>query len=234
MAKLLFRLGRWSYNRKWIVISAWLLILAIVGGLALTMQKGFSNSFTIEDTPSIDATVSLVENFPDQTNPVTAAGVNVVFQSPEGTTLDDPSMMTAMDAVVDYIEDNLPDFGGGERFGNPVEVSPALEEMVIEQMTSMGLPEETAAKDAANLAVLSEDKTIGYTSFNIDVSAAEYVEQKHRDVINEAMQIGEDLGVRVEAGGPAFGDPIQIETTSEIIGIGIAFIVLIFTGPTPG
>ncbi len=229
MAKLLFRLGRWSYNRKWIVISAWLLILAIVGGLALTMQKGFSNSFTIEDTPSIDATVSLVENFPDQTNPVTAAGVNVVFQSPEGTTLDDPSMMTAMDAVVDYIEDNLPDFGGGERFGNPVEVSPALEEMVIEQMTSMGLPEETAAKDAANLAVLSEDKTIGYTSFNIDVSAAEYVEQKHRDVINEAMQIGEDLGVRVEAGGPAFGDPIQIETTSEIIGIGIAFIVLIFT-----
>lgn len=229
MAKLLFRLGRWSYNRKWIVISAWLLILAIVGGLALTMQKGFSNSFTIEDTPSIDATVSLVENFPDQTNPVTAAGVNVVFQSPEGTTLDDPQMMTAMDAVVDYIEDNLPDFGGGERFGNPVEVSPALEEMVIEQMTSMGLPEETAAKDAANLAVLSEDKTIGYTSFNIDVEAAEYVEQKHRDVINEAMQIGEDLGVRVEAGGPAFGDPIQIETTSEIIGIGIAFIVLIFT-----
>ena len=229
MAKLLFRLGRWSYNRKWIVISAWLLILAIVGGLALTMQKGFSNSFTIEDTPSIDATVSLVENFPDQTNPVTAAGVNVVFQAPEGKTLDDPEMMAAIDAVVDHIETNLEDFGGGERFGNPVEVSPQLEETVIEQMTSMGLPEETAIKDADNLKVLSDDKTIGYTTFNIDVPNPESVEESHRDTINEALEIGRDMGIRVEAGGAAFGDPIEIKTTSEIIGIVVAFIVLVFT-----
>ncbi|ANE02973.1 MMPL family transporter [Corynebacterium crudilactis] len=229
MAKLLFRLGRWSYNRKWIVISAWLLILAIVGGLALTMQKGFSNTFTIDDTPSIDATKSLVENFPDQTNPVTAAGVNLVFQASEGLTLEDPQMITAIDAVVDHIETNLDDFGGGERFGNPAVISADLETMVIDQMTSMGLPEDTARKDAANLAILSEDKTIAYTSFDIDVDGPESVEERHRDVINEAMAIGEDLGVRVEAGGAAFGDPIQIKTTSEVIGIGIAFIVLIFT-----
>ncbi|ALC04731.1 RND superfamily drug exporter [Corynebacterium deserti GIMN1.010] len=229
MAKLLFRLGRWSYNRKWIVISAWLLILTIVGGLALTMQKGFSNTFTIDDTPSIDATKLLVENFPDQTNPVTAAGVNVVFQAPEGMTLEDPQMITAIDAVIDHIETNLDDFGGGDRFGNPVTLSPELEEMIVEQMTSMGLPEETAQKDAANLAILSEDKTIAYTSFDIDVAGPEYVEERHREVINDAMEIGEDLGVRVEAGGAGFGDPIQIKTTSEIIGIGIAFVVLIFT-----
>ena len=229
MAKLLFRLGRWSYNRKWIVISAWFLLLAIVGGMALTMQKGFSNTFSIDNTPSIDATSSLVENFPDQQNPVTAAGINMVFQAPEGKTLEDPEMVKAIDEVLGYVENNLDDFGGGERFGNPVTWSPELEEMVVEQMTSMGLPEETARKDAANLATLSEDKTIGYTSFNIDVAAPEYVEEKHRDVINEAMEIGDDLGVRVETGGAGFGDPIQVKTTSEIIGIGIAFIVLIFT-----
>ncbi|MFP7365133.1 MMPL family transporter [Corynebacterium callunae] len=229
MAKLLFRLGRWSYNRKWIVISAWLLILAIVAGFALTLQKGFTDTFTIDDTPSIDATVSLVENFPDQTNPVTAAGVNVVFQAPDGKTLDDPEMMAAVDAVIDHIETNLQDFGGGERFGNPVEVSPQLEETVIEQMTSMGLPEDTAIKDADNLKVLSDDKTIGYTTFNIDVANPESVEQYHRDTISEALEIGRDMGVRVEAGGAAYGDPIEIKTTSEIIGLVVAFIVLIFT-----
>lgn len=229
MAKLLFRLGRWSYNRKWLVISAWLLILAIVAGLALTFQKGFTDTFSIKNTPSIDATVSYVENFPGTTNPVTAAGVTIVFQAPEGSTLEDPAMMTAMDSVVGHIEDNLVELSGTERFGNPVEVSPALEAMVVEQMTGMGLPQETAVVDAANLAMLSEDATIGYTTFNIDVDGSEAVEQRHRDVISDAMDIGRDQGLRVEAGGAGFGGPIEIKTTSEIIGIGIAFIVLIFT-----
>ena len=230
MAKLLFRLGRWSYNRKWLVISAWLVILAVVAGLALSLQRGFTDTFTIDDTPSIDATKSLVENFPDQPNPVTAAGVNVVFQTAEGMTLEHPEMIAAMDAVINTIEVNLgDDLTGTDRFGNPVEVSPALEQQIAEQMTAMGLPEESALEDASNLKMLSDDATIGYTTFNIDVAGPEFVTDEHRDAINAAMDKGRELGVRVEAGGPAFGDPLQIKTTSEIIGIGIAFIVLIFT-----
>ncbi|GAB3593269.1 Membrane protein YdfJ [Corynebacterium faecale] len=230
MAKLLFRLGRWSYNRKWIVISAWLLILAIVAGLALSLQRGFTDTFTIDNTPSIDATESLVENFPDQPNPVTAAGINVVFQAPEGMTLEHPEMMLAVDSVVETLEANLGDeMTGTDRFGNPAVVSPALEQQIVEQMTGMGLPEESAIEDAANLRMLSDDATIGYTTFNVDVPGPEYVTSEHRDAINDALDKGRDLGVRVEAGGAGFGDPIQIETTSEIIGIGIAFLVLIFT-----
>lgn len=230
MAKLLFRLGRWSYNRKWLVISAWLVILAVVAGLALSLQRGFTDTFTIDNTPSIDATKSLVENFPDQPNPVTAAGVNVVFQTAEGMTLEHPEMVAAMDAVINTIEVNLGDeLTGTDRFGNPVEVSPALEQQIAEQMTGMGLPEESAIEDASNLKMLSDDATIAYTTFNIDVAGPEFVTAEHRDAINAALDKGRELGVRVEAGGPAFGDPIQIKTTSEIIGIGIAFIVLIFT-----
>src|SRR5690625_6369553 len=43
------------------------------------------------------------------------------------------------------------------------------------------------------------------------------------------MNLGRDLGPQVEAGGVGFGDEIAVNTTSEIIGIGVAFLVLIFT-----
>ncbi|QGU03536.1 MMPL family transporter [Corynebacterium comes] len=229
MAKFLFKLGRWSFHHKWIVILLWLVTLAGVAGAAMTFQKPFSNQFSIGGTPSIDATYTLVEKFPEGGNPVNAAGVNVVFAAPEGQTLSEPQNSAAIDRVVGHIEDNLPDLTGTERFGNPVEVSPALQESVISMMTEQGLPEETARADADNLRMLSEDGRIGYTTFTIDVASSMDVTDEHRRIVNDAMDLGRDAGIGVEAGGAGFGDPIEIKTSSEIIGLAIAFVVLIFT-----
>ncbi|NLF90245.1 MAG: MMPL family transporter, partial [Corynebacterium marinum] len=229
MAKFLFKLGRWSFHHKWIVIVLWLSALAGVAGAAAAFQKPFSNEFSIGGTPSIDATYTLVEKFPDGGNPVNAAGVNVVFAAPEGQTLAEPQNFAAVDRVVDHIEDNLPDLTGTERFGNPVEVSPALQEGVVAQMTEQGLPEETARADAENLKMLSEDGRIGYTTFTIDVDSSMDVTDEHRRIVNDAMDLGRDAGIEVEAGGAGFGDPIAIKTSSEIIGLAIAFVVLIVT-----
>ena len=229
MAKFLFKLGRWSFHHKWIVIVLWLSALAGVAGAAAAFQKPFSNEFSIGGTPSIDATYTLVEKFPDGGNPVNAAGVNVVFAAPEGQTLAEPQNFAAVDRVVGYIEDNLPDLTGTERFGNPVEVSPALQEGVVAQMTEQGLPEETARADAENLKMLSEDGRIGYTTFTIDVDSSMDVTDEHRRIVNDAMDLGRDAGIEVEAGGAGFGDPIAIKTSSEIIGLAIAFVVLIVT-----
>lgn len=229
MAKFLFKLGRWSFHHKWIVIVLWLSALAGVAGAAAAFQKPFSNEFSIGGTPSIDATYTLVEKFPDGGNPVNAAGVNVVFAAPEGQTLAEPQNFAAVDRVVDHIEDNLPDLTGTERFGNPVEVSPALQEGVVAQMTEQGLPEETARADAENLKMLSDDGRIGYTTFTIDVDSSMDVTDEHRRIVNDAMDLGRDAGIEVEAGGAGFGDPIAIKTSSEIIGLAIAFVVLIVT-----
>lgn len=229
MAKFLFKLGRWSFHHKWIVIVLWLSALAGVAGAAAAFQKPFSNEFSIGGTPSIDATYTLVEKFPDGGNPVNAAGVNVVFAAPEGQTLAEPQNFAAVDRVVGHIEDNLPDLTGTERFGNPVEVSPALQEGVVAQMTEQGLPEETARADAENLKMLSDDGRIGYTTFTIDVDSSMDVTDEHRRIVNDAMDLGRDAGIEVEAGGAGFGDPIAIKTSSEIIGLAIAFVVLIVT-----
>ena len=229
MAKFLFRLGRWSFHRKWIVIVLWLAALAGVAGAAVSFQKPFSNEFSIGGTPSIEATKVLVEKFPEGGNPVNAASVNIVFAAPEGEQLADPENSAAIDAVVDHIRDNLTDLTGTDRFGNPVEVSPALQEGVIEMMTEQGLPEESARDDARNLRMVSDDGRIGYTTFTIDVPSSMDVTDEHRDVVNDAMDKGREQGIEVEAGGAGFGDPIAIKTTSEIIGLGIAFVVLIVT-----
>ena len=52
MAKFLFKLGRWSFHHKWIVIVLWLSALAGVAGAAAAFQKPFSNEFSIGGTPS--------------------------------------------------------------------------------------------------------------------------------------------------------------------------------------
>ncbi|WP_459588902.1 MMPL family transporter [Corynebacterium camporealensis] len=228
MAKLLYRLGRWSFLNKWKVIVTWILLLAAAGGAAISLMKPMTDEFAIEGTPSIDATYRTMELFPEGGNPANAATVNLVFQAPEGETLSDTENSAAIDDVIAYIEDNLT-LGDDLRFGNPLEVSPQIEQGVIDQFTSMGLPEESAREDADNLKMVNDDETIAYTSFNFDAENPFLVDQEEKDVVTAAMELGREQGITVEAGGAGFGEAITVNTTSEIIGLAVAFLVLIFT-----
>ncbi len=228
MAKFLFRVGRWSYLNKWKVIIAWVLLLAGVGGAAAALMKPMTSEFSISGTPAIEATYRTVELFPEGGNPANAASVNLVFKAPDGEKLSDPENSEAIDEVITYLEDNLA-MGDTMRFGNPIEFSPEFEQGIVDQFTEMGLPEEAAREDADNLSMVNEDETIAYTTFNFDAESPYSVEQSDKDIVTDAMNIGRDLGLQVEAGGAGFGDEIAVNTTSELIGIGVAFLVLIFT-----
>lgn len=228
MAKLLYRLGRWSFLHKWKVIVAWLLLLAAVGGAAALLLKPMTSEFSIKGTPSIDATYKTMDLFPEGGNPANSPSVNVVFKAPDGQKLSDPANREAIDATISYLEDNL-EMGDTTRFGNPLEVSPRLQDQVIHQFTDMGLPEASARADADNLAMVNEDETIAYTTFNFDAESPYSVEQADKDTVTEAMNIARDRGLTVEGNGAGFGDEIAVNSTSEIIGLGVAFFVLIFT-----
>ncbi|MEJ6012961.1 MMPL family transporter [Corynebacterium sp. H127] len=229
MAKFLFRIGRWSYLHKWSVVAIWLVVLVAVGGSALGLQKGFEDKFSIPGTLSQEAAELLIKNFPEQKNPLDNAGVNIVFAAPEGHRLSEPQYVAAIDDVVAHIEAGIPDMNDTMRFGNPVKLNPQLQQGIIDQEVASGLPEETARADAANLTLMSEDGRIGFTTFGIDVPSPTDVTEQHRATIREALEIGRSQDLIVEGGGAAFGDPLEIKTTSEIIGLGVAFIVLIFT-----
>ena len=227
VARLLYTLGRWSYLHKWRVIVAWLLLLGATAAGALSLMKPFTDEFAIEGTPAINALDTVAENFPDAGNVATAPSVNVVFAAPEGQRLDSPANMAAMDRTVGYIRDHLG--VEGQRFGNPVQVNEELQRTVMDQMAEMGMPEERARADAYNLRMVSDDGRIGYTTFDFVAASSMSVEQADRDVVNEAMQIGRDAGLQVEAGGAGFGEPIAVKTTSELVGLAVAFVVLVVT-----
>ncbi|WP_411703420.1 MMPL family transporter [Corynebacterium sp. LaCa7] len=228
MATLLYRLGRWSFLHKWKVTVAWLLLLAAVGGAAALLMKPMTSEFSIKGTPSIDATYKTMDLFPEGGNPANSPSVNVVFKAPDGQKLSDPANREAIDATISYLEENLK-MGDTTRFGNPLEVSPRLQDQVIHQFTDMGLPEASARADADNLAMVNDDETIAYTTFNFDAESPYSVEQADKDTVTEAMNIARDRGLTVESNGAGFGDEIAVNSTSEIIGLGIAFLVLIFT-----
>ncbi|MGX1738828.1 MMPL family transporter [Corynebacterium flavescens] len=228
MAKLLYRLGRWSFLNKWKVIIAWIILLAAAGITAVSLAKPMTSEFSIKGTPAIDATARTMELFPEGGNPANSASVNLVFQAPEGQKLSDPHNRAAIDAVIGSLEENLP-MGDTLRFGNPLDVSPALEQQIIDQFTGMGLPEQSARLDAENLAMVNDDETIAYTTFNFDADSPYTVQQADKDKVTAAMDVGRSMGINVEAGGAGFGDEIAINSTSEAIGLGVAFLVLIFT-----
>lgn len=228
MAKLLYKLGRWSYLNKWKVIIAWLLILAASAGAAFSLSKPFTSNFAIDGTPAIDALDTMERNFPGGGNVATAPGVNLVFAAPEGEQLTEPAYMAAMDEVITHIDEHLV-VRGTERFGNPVLVNQKLQETIVGQMTQMGLPEEAAQQDAYNLRLVSDDGRIGYTTFEFDAESNFEVTEEDRQIVADAMDIGRAAGLQVEAGGAGYGDPIEVNTTSELIGIGVAFLVLLVT-----
>nr|WP_274707395.1 MMPL family transporter [Corynebacterium curieae] len=225
---MLYRLGRWSFLHKWKVIVAWLLLLAAVGGAAALLMKPMTSEFSIKGTPSIDATYKTMDLFPEGGNPANSPSVNVVFKASDGQKLSDPANREAIDATISYLEDNL-EMGDTTRFGNPLEVSPRLQDQVIHQFTDMGLPEASARADADNLAMVNDDETIAYTTFNFDAESPYSVDQADKDTVTEAMNIARDRGLTVEGNGAGFGDEIAVNSTSEIIGLGVAFFVLIFT-----
>ncbi|MDO4911037.1 MAG: MMPL family transporter [Corynebacterium sp.] len=227
MAKLLYRLGKWCYHYKWVVIALWALVLLTVGTLAGTVQKGFSDSVSIPGTESQAAVETLMEQFPDARNPLYSTGVTFVFKAPEGHTLDEYTEQ--IDAVIDYLNAHVTRITDTERYGNPVTYNDEFLEMVIEQETALGIPEAMAEADAANLSMLSEDGRIGFFTFNIDVPTASELTEEDRQQFYDAMGAVGDTDMQVEIMGQSTDDPIEIEGRSEIIGLVVAFIVLLLT-----
>lgn len=204
-----------------------MVVVGAVGGSAAAFSTEFTENYAIPGTPSNDAVQTLMREFPEEANPLEEAGVTVVFAAPPGKRLEEYS--AAMDAVVDTLNADVDKLQPGPRFGNPVEVNKNLQQMVVQQATEGGLPEDLARKDAENLAVVSPDGRIGFTSFTLDIPSPAFVTQEQRDGIWKAMEVGRQAGLQVEAGGAAFGDPLVIKSTSELVGLAVAFVVLVFT-----
>jgi len=85
VAQLLFRLGRFAARRAWIVLSAWIVLLGLMIGAALTFGGSFSSNLTLSGTPAQTVIDDLKKNFPDASR----GSAQMVFHTTDGAPFTD-------------------------------------------------------------------------------------------------------------------------------------------------
>ena len=241
MATYLYRIGKFAYRRKGAVLSFWIALLVLFGVGAATLSGPTTDSFTLPGTPAQNAQDLMAERFPSAENPMDALSARYVFAAPDGQTLDDPQNMAAVDEVLAAIRgiDTVsppakidpatatPEQQAGV-LTNPVMADAGLTQQMLGLAEQQGTPEDAARADAQALSPLSADRTVGFVTVPFEGEITD-VDQAMRDQIAAAADIGRDAGLTVQVSGTAAAEMTMPGGTAELIGIGIAAIVLALT-----
>ncbi|KHL18909.1 RND superfamily putative drug exporter [Mumia flava] len=239
MASLLYRLGKTAYRRWPVVLVAWLLALGGVATVASTMSQPMTDQFSIPGIPSETATELQQELFPGSGSAIDEASVTIVVAAPEGDTLADEPYAGRVTTLVDELGSvpQMPD----DPLAGPVQASAAMEEQIVgaavqraqQSGGDVAAARAAAEADAAAISPLSADGRVGTIDFAFDVDTPTDVDAATHDAVEEVMEDARGDGLQVEAygagidGGPGGGE--EGVPTAELIGIGIALVVLAFT-----
>jgi RND superfamily putative drug exporter len=137
MANLLYRLGRFSYQRRRVMVVGWTLLLALLGFGAVTIGGSTVDAFAIPGTESQRALDDLRRDLPD----VGGASLTVVVKAPAGQVLTSKTMKSAVAATV----------ARAKALPGVVAVVDPYESRAVDPTGSTGLIIVQYAKDANNL-----------------------------------------------------------------------------------
>ncbi|NYI08141.1 MMPL family transporter [Allostreptomyces psammosilenae] len=93
MATYLYRLGRLAYRRRWAVLIAWLLALAVAVGASVAFSAEPEDSFSLPGTEAQETLDTLGERFPE----ASGGRGQVVFHAPDGQQLTTPEAREAIE-----------------------------------------------------------------------------------------------------------------------------------------
>ncbi|MFF4750341.1 MMPL family transporter [Streptomyces sp. NPDC002514] len=98
MATFLYRLGRFSFRRRRLVLLLWIAVLAVVGLGAAGVSNSTTDSFSIPGTESQQATDLLKKEFPQAS--ADAATAQVVFRTANGQKLTSGAHKSEIESLV--------------------------------------------------------------------------------------------------------------------------------------
>jgi RND superfamily putative drug exporter len=199
VATFLYRLGRGSYRLRWLVLAVWILIVGGVVGAAGALQQETNPEFVLPGTESQEAFDLLEERFPEMS--ADGGTAQLVFEAAEGETLADADNRALIDDLAAVMQ-----------------ASP--------EIASVTSP---FAVDAAGnpAGMLSPDEHIGVMQVAYAEPAME-LDEATIHYLEDAVADTEDAGLRVEVGGDVLQTMPETGTT-ELIGIGVALVVLVVT-----
>ncbi|WP_130797116.1 MMPL family transporter [Streptomyces otsuchiensis] len=191
MAWQLFKLGRWSFIHRRVVVVAWLLLLALAGVGAATLSGKTTESFTLRGMESTDAFELIEERSPGASPD--GATARVVFEAPAGESLTDP----------------------------------AHRQVIEESLALADTGSVISVDDPFTTGTVSEDGAVAYAAVNYSTPPGEVATADH-EALDAVKQSAEDAGLRAVVGGDAAGADLH-DDLAEVIGIGVAFVVLAIT-----
>jgi RND superfamily putative drug exporter len=179
------------------VVAIWIVILALAGGSALLFQQGTDNSFTIPGTESQEALDSLSATFPQ----VSGATAQIVVVAPDGGSVEDEDVTSAIDDAVASIDD-LGDVDSA--------VSPFDENV-----------------DGA----ISDDEQAAIIRIQFDGQRGDIGQSTLDGVEEVAAALADDLpeGSESALGGELYSNSVPSLSLVELVGVGVALVVLIVT-----
>jgi RND superfamily putative drug exporter len=228
MATLLYRLGRTAFRRWPLFIAAWIVVMVAVGGFAAAKSQPTSDAFSIPGIPSEKAADLQKQLFPDAANALDAATVNVVVAAPAGHQLSEPTYRRAVDGLLKDLS-AAPQVPRTPPLTNPVDAAAGQLKQVLGAARKNDTPAAQARANARALSPLSRDGRVGVVTFDYDVESAADVEPASRDALLDVMSAARADGLVVEANGPGMSGFTDPGGSSELIGVGIALLVLVLT-----
>ena len=227
MAHRLYRLGRFAFDHKWSVVAAWLAVLVVTGFMAVTMSKPMQDSLTIPNTPAEQARAMAAELFAGE--PADAvADVTMVIGAPDGSTLNDGPAATAVQRLVDDLQ-GLPQLSTTSTIADPVQAAEVQTELLVANALENGVSEDRARSDAAAVSPLSADGAVGTVEWSFDVTDAADVSEDTKARVETIAETARSSGLDIGYFGPGMESSSVIDPTSELIGLVVAAVVLIFT-----
>ena len=238
MATLLYRLGKTAYRRWPIFIAGWLIALIGLGAVAGYLSKPMSNTFSIPGIESVEAAELQQELFPDAAA-VDAPTATIVVAAPKGEKLSAEPHAGAVATLVSEMNalDDVQDGVVG-----PVEAAAGLEAQAVggvdqaqEQATAAGQPfDRDAALARATTQIdaatpLSQDGRVGTVAFTFETPTVLEVTPEMQDEVTEVIDSARDAGLTVEVSGSAMQAMEPAGASSELIGIGLALVILALT-----
>ena len=191
MAWHLYRLGRWSFRNRRIVVGLWVALLVIGGFGASALSGKTSDEFSLPGIESMEAFDLIKERTPDAAPD--GATARIVFQAPEGQTL----------------------------------TSAENKRLVTETLAAAKTDAVVATADPFTAGTLSQDERTGFATVSYAVSSIELADAD-QDALRAAPEKAKAEGLLVAIGGDALQE-MPHSGTAELIGIGIALVVLAIT-----
>ncbi|WP_432985503.1 MMPL family transporter [Dactylosporangium sp. CA-233914] len=208
MASFLYRLGRFAFRRRWLVVGLWLAVLAAAATGAATLSGSTSDAFRIPGTPSQEAIDLLQERFPQAS--ADGATARVVFAAPAGQQL----TSTATKAAVEQIVAEL------RQAPQVASVNDPFQSGTVNQASTVGFAQATYRVPAQDLTDGDRDALTGIADRAREQGLIV-------EVGGDALQAPTELGLG-EVIGVAVAAVVLVVTFGSLVAAGLPLLTALF------